>query len=272
MFNVFSLLAGLTALSAVLASPQPAVATRTSFNDSKHGSRGSPSEIPSREHAPGLTNAQRLSRGLPLKPPSRRSSARRATSSASASSARRGYIQVRSVDDNGSPTGAVLGFVSKTTKAHMQYRVESSLDHALLVSWGGEHNLVTLNSDITSPNFLGLVQGPGASSSNLAKGSSNSLYLASTEQTSPNATPQDVQSSVNTRSGRSSPAESAVWTVDPNTNSLTAQWINPDQVRCANDCIHSRHEHPFHGRPRRLPPGAPLNTGAENRICVHVYL
>ncbi|KAJ7043162.1 hypothetical protein C8F04DRAFT_31576 [Mycena alexandri] len=227
MFKVFSLLAALTTLSAVLASPQPALATRTLLNDSKHGSRSSPNEIPSREHAPGLTNAQRLARGLPLKPPSRRSSARRAMSSASASSASRGYIQVWSVDDNGSPTG-VLGYVSKTTKAHMQYRVDSSLDHALLVSSGGEHNLVTLNSDITSPTFLGLVQDPESTSSGLAKRSSNSLYLASTEQTSPNATPQNVGSSVNTRPGRSLPAESAVWTVDPNTNKLSAQWINPD--------------------------------------------
>ncbi|KAJ7915468.1 hypothetical protein B0H13DRAFT_1999845 [Mycena leptocephala] len=240
LIKVLSLLA-LTALSCALASPQPALVVRGTLPDCttapdveiylRHSHRRSFHEAPSREHVPSsLTNGERLARHLPLKPPSRRSSARRAAASPAASTASRGYIQVLSVDESGNPIG-VLGYVSRTTYENTQYLVQPSIADALLVAPSGDHNLVILNSNTPFHAFLGLVQGREDTSSGLATGSSNFLYLASTEQTSPNATPQNVGNSFNTVSGGPFPAESAVWTYNPITHSLTAQWINPDSSR-----------------------------------------
>ncbi|KAF7353628.1 hypothetical protein MVEN_01047500 [Mycena venus] len=237
LLKVFSLLA-LAAISSTLASPLPApsLAVRamlpgcTTANGIEicNNTRRSYHEGPSRDRVPaGLTNGERLARHLPLKPPTRRSSARRAVASPAAPPANRGYIQVLSVDDNGNPTG-VLGYVSRTTYAQRQYLVQPSIDDALLVAPSGDRNLGTLNSDIPSLALLGLVQSREDTSSGLAKGISNYLYLASTEQTPPNATPQNVGNSFSSVPGGPLPSESAVWTHDPVTHTLKAQWINPD--------------------------------------------
>ncbi|KAJ7461024.1 hypothetical protein B0H11DRAFT_2057849 [Mycena galericulata] len=238
LFKVLSLLA-LTAISGALASPQPALAVPAvphdfttpmapTFEMGKHRPLRSLPEAPSRDRVPsGLTNAQRLARHLPLKPPTRRSSARRALASPAATPANRGYIQVLSVDANGNPS-SVLGYVSRTTYVHTQYVVGSSLDDALLVGPSGARDLVTLNSDTPSFSFLGLVEGREDPSSGLAQGSFNYLYLASTQQTSANSTPQNVANSFSAANGGAEQAESAVWTIDPATHVLTAQWINPD--------------------------------------------
>ncbi|KAJ7739688.1 hypothetical protein DFH07DRAFT_840073 [Mycena maculata] len=232
LFKVFSLLA-LTVISGAFASPHDALAVHEvahpdttahmapAFEMPEHHkiSRSLP-ELSSRGRVPcSLTNAQRLARHLPLKPPTRRASARRAFASptVAASPANRGYVQVLSVDANGRPTG-VLGYVSKTTSAHTQYVIGTSLADALLVEISGDHNLRTLNSDTPSPAFLGLVQGRDDTSSSLE----HYLYLASTERTPPNATPQSIGTSFGTQ-----PAESAVWTMDPATYALTVQWTNP---------------------------------------------
>ncbi|KAJ7702281.1 hypothetical protein B0H17DRAFT_1043504 [Mycena rosella] len=238
LFKIFALLA-LTAFSGVLAAPQPVFAVRRTVPDCnvatgfemclRSKTTRSLPESQSRERIPcSLTNAQRLARHLPLKPPTRLSSARRALASPVPASANsnRGYIQVQSVDANGNPS--VVGYVSKTTYVGTQYVVSPSLDNALLVSPNGDRGLLTLNSDTPSPAFLGLVQGRDDTSSSLAQGSFNYLYLASSAQTSPNSTPQDVGNSFRSAYGEPYPAESAVWTVDPMTHSLTAQWINPD--------------------------------------------
>ncbi|KAJ7168195.1 hypothetical protein C8R43DRAFT_983392 [Mycena crocata] len=242
LFKVLSLLAvAAFSASGALASPQPGLVVReiipdcterNGFEMCRRLRRGTPRslpEAPSRERVPAdFTNAQRLARHLPLKPPSRRSSARRAVQSPAASPYSRGYIQILSVDGSGNPT-SVLGYVSKNTLDHTQYILQSSLDdNALLVGPTGDRRLLTLNSDIPSPGFLGLVQGREDTSSVLAQGSFNYLYLASTERTSPGATPQNVGNSFSTVYGGTHPAESAVWTIDPETRSLKAQWINPD--------------------------------------------
>ncbi|KAJ7273155.1 hypothetical protein C8J57DRAFT_267307 [Mycena rebaudengoi] len=238
---VMSLLA-FTAVSGVFASPHTASVPRLLLNRSPDCKLAEGFEMcresmvlrvapapSSREHIPSsLTNGQRLARHLPLKPPTRRSSARRAEVSPSVNTpVSRGYIQVFSVDANDNPTG-VLGYVSKNTYIHAQYAFHPSRDDALLVGLSGDHDLRTLNSDTGSPAFLGLVQGRDNTPSGIAKGSSNYLYLASTEQTAPNATPQTVGSSYTTVHGNVHPAESAVWSIDPATNVLIAQWINSD--------------------------------------------
>ncbi|KAJ7261303.1 hypothetical protein B0H12DRAFT_1106186 [Mycena haematopus] len=231
LFKVLALLA-LISISGALPSPRPDLAGRgilpdcatTSGLEACHSSRRSyHHEGPHRDEDPaGLTNAQRLVRRLPLKPPTRRSSARAAMVSPTPQLVNRGYIQIWSLDDSGN-RAQLFGYVSRTTRELRQYLVQPSIDNALLVSLRGDRDLVTLNSDIPFPAFLGLVQGREDTSSGLAGGSSNYLYLASTEQTSPNATPQNVDNS-----GGPYPSESAVWTHDAVTDTLTANWVNPD--------------------------------------------
>ncbi|KAF7359311.1 hypothetical protein MSAN_01273500 [Mycena sanguinolenta] len=234
LFNVLSLLAQ-TAISGALASPhsaglagramQPGCATSADFAACHSTRRSYRHEGPHRDENPDptdLTNAERLARRLPLKPPTRRSSARRATASPAPQPVNRGYIEVWSIDDNGSRTG-VLGYVSRTTRDLGQHVVQQSLDDALFVSPSGNGYLVSLNSDVSFPAFLGLVQSPEDTTSGLAEGSLNYLVLASTGQTAPNATPQSVSNSLGPFL-----AESPVWTFDPATNTLTASWINPD--------------------------------------------
>lgn len=241
LVKIFTLIA-LIALPGVFASPHPGVdvpSTALNCADAtgvemclRYKTARSLSESPSREPVPSsLTNAERLARHLPLKPPTRRSSARRAMASpVVAPSTNRGYIQVLSADSNGNPTG-VLGYVARTTYINTQYLVTPSLDDALLVAPSGDRDLLTLNSDIAAPAFLGLVQGRDDTSSGLATGSSNYLYLASTAQTSPGSTPQNVGNSFTTVYGDENAAESAVWTLDPVNRSLIAQWINSDGSR-----------------------------------------
>ncbi|KAJ6606475.1 hypothetical protein DFH09DRAFT_1120331 [Mycena vulgaris] len=176
-----------------------------------------------------VSNAERLARRLPLKAPSRRSSAHRARYSSTPPSPQiTGYIQVLSLGDSSS----VLGYVSKNSLSGSgHYAYTASLDNALLVGVSGDGttsgNIVTLNSDYPSPSFLGLVQGRDSTSSDLATGSFNYLYLASTAPTDPGASPQDVGSKSGTIPRTS---ESSVWTIDPVTSALTAQWINTDDT------------------------------------------
>ncbi|KAJ7632159.1 hypothetical protein FB45DRAFT_495013 [Roridomyces roridus] len=243
IFKVLALVA--LTISGVLASPQPTrvVAARSDCSNSGseicHDGHAYPPSPPT-HHVPGhLTNAQRLARHLPLKPPTRRSSARRAVASSTpaAPAANRAYIQVVSVDANGNAdqTATPLGYVSRRT-SHAQYNVGTALEDALYVEPSG-HNLITLNSDIPSPAFLGLVQGRDDTSATLAENSFNYLYLALTEQTAPNATPQSVGSSYTAAYGGSNQAESAVWTVDPKSRVLTAQWTNPDGSNGPTKCF-----------------------------------
>ncbi|KAF8130470.1 hypothetical protein K438DRAFT_1999394 [Mycena galopus ATCC 62051] len=222
--RILSLLA-LAAISGALASshPAPGLAVHRKLPGSGCTTTTCPNnrreyyhQGPHRDGVPAtpadLSNGERLVRGLPLKPPTRRSSARRASASPTLPPANRGYIEIFSVDDNGSPT--FLGYVSRAMDAQ-QYGVASTLGEALLVAPSGDRNLITLNPDITFSTFLGLAQDT----------SSGLLYLTSTQQTSPNATPQNGGNSI---PGGFSPSESAVWTRDPVTNILTAQWTNPD--------------------------------------------
>ncbi|KAJ7074288.1 hypothetical protein C8F01DRAFT_1099968 [Mycena amicta] len=171
-----------------------------------------------------LSNAERLARGLPLKPPTRPSSARRASTSPIAAS--RGYIQVLAIDREGNSHG-VLGFVSRNLFQNAHYIVQPSIDDALEVSPNGR-DLVTLNTEGSSHRFLGLVQGREDTSPTLAKGSANYLYLASTDQTPSDAPPQSVGNTINDAYGGSFLAESAVWILDPVSHKLVADWINPD--------------------------------------------
>ncbi|KAF7295350.1 hypothetical protein MIND_01074400 [Mycena indigotica] len=223
-----------TAIPTVLATPTPkppvlnslpADCTMNHGFEVCHGNRaGASSESLS---ARGLTNAQRLARGLPLKPPTRRASARRATTSPSPVA--RGYIQVVALDRDGN-SNDVLGFVSRNRYQNAQYLIQPAIDDsALLVTSDGPY--LILDNDPSPHRFVGLVQGREDDSSTLAEGSSNYLYLAASDQTSSGSSPQSIGNAINDAYSGSFTAESAVWTLDPITHRLAAQWTNTDSSR-----------------------------------------
>lgn len=79
--------------------------------------------------------------------------------------------------------------------------------------------------------FLGLVAGRDSTSSNIATGSFNYLYIDQMEPTAPGATPQSVPSFFATSSGLNKQGESNDWSVDLISGAVTAQWINTDSSK-----------------------------------------
>jgi len=184
---------------------------------------------------PGLTNAELLRRGLPLKNPIMRrgSPVRRTNPSATppqpGNVIHRGTIRVKNRDD-----GTVLGYVSSSTLKTGQYRYEPDISQALIVRFetdgtgsGTQLCVVPENSDI--PGFLGLVQGRDDDTSDLSSGSFQYVYLAGTSKTGPGSTPESVGNSYTSATGLSRTAESAVWTYDSGTGSISPHWVNTDK-------------------------------------------
>jgi len=181
----------------------------------------------------GLSNAALLRRGLPLKNPVMRrgTPVRRTDPSAvppttPGTDHHRGIIAVTRLSDN-----SVLGYVSAASLSTGQFGYRD-ISSALIVDFdtpktgpATQLNLGTENSD-SGFTFAGLVQGRDSTSSNVAPGSFNYLYLAGTAPTSPGATPQSVPNSYHIGAPRTS--ESAVWTYDSGSGVLSPIWINTD--------------------------------------------
>ncbi|KAH9840862.1 uncharacterized protein C8Q71DRAFT_427196 [Rhodofomes roseus] len=89
-------------------------------------------------------------------------------------------------------------------------------------------NLRTLNglSDYTN---LAAIVGFANINSNLAVGSYNYAYIGGSQgESSPNAPAQSGANSFTAASGTVKPFESDIWTIDPSTSVVTAQWVNTD--------------------------------------------
>lgn len=182
----------------------------------------------------GLTNAERLRRGLPPRSPiSRRGTpVRRAgPSSVPQTISHRGVIQVIDPSNN-----AVLGYISKNSVKRAQLRQEPGIDNALIVTFntdstgsGNNLNLAMTNSD-THFSFLGLVQGISNKDSVLASGSFEYAVLAGVASpgTGPGSKPSNVGSSYTSAYETMRTAESAIWTFDSAPRTLTPHWVNPD--------------------------------------------
>jgi len=184
------------------------------------------------DHA--LTNAQLLRRGLPLKEPIlRRGSPVRRSNPSSVPPVKithRGIIEVHNAGN-----GNLLGYISKNLgNGGAQYVYDPSLSNALSVSFDTDQtnscSQLDINAVDSNPSWplLGLVQGRDDSSSDLAPGSYQYLYIAGVANpgTKPGDTPTQISNSYFIGSPRT--AETAVWTFNSATGALTLQWINTD--------------------------------------------
>ncbi|KDR66951.1 hypothetical protein GALMADRAFT_258854 [Galerina marginata CBS 339.88] len=180
-----------------------------------------------------LTNAQRLARGLPLKPPARR----RASPSIAARDAQTSpvptvtYTVVAQVFQDTTS----LGFVAPDPN-YWTPLLTPSIDSALRLSFslplgatsGSQLSLTMLNDN--RGTYFAPVVGRDSTSSDLAAGSFNYLYLdpVAAPGTAAGATPQSAPSFFSTSSGLDKQTETSVWSVDLVSMTLTMQWINTD--------------------------------------------
>jgi hypothetical protein len=128
--------------------------------------------------------------------------------------------------------GASLGYVQEDPGYWTPLLAATSAG-ALIVNFtldgttGSQINLAPENSGQGFPYF-GAVVGRDSTSSNIAPGSFNYLYLGGTNGTAPGATPQLPGSYFANTTGLSKASESAIWNIDVIAGTLLGQWINTD--------------------------------------------
>ncbi|KAH9485697.1 hypothetical protein JR316_0002609 [Psilocybe cubensis] len=190
-----------------------------------------------------LTNAERLGRGLPLKPPVRRGHAARSqvspipqvpepeepepptTEPEPKEVVYQGKIEVRKTD------GTSLGYIYATNRASGLFTYGTVEGSALTISFslnegvtsGTNLAITMLNSD--GP-LLGLVQGRDSTTVDIATGSFNYLYINGIEL--PGSSPGSVPITMPNGYSSNRAAESHIWNLDLTTGDLSPQWINSD--------------------------------------------
>ncbi|KAJ6527852.1 hypothetical protein DFH09DRAFT_1186257 [Mycena vulgaris] len=176
-----------------------------------------------------LTNAKRLALGLPPLKPRRRGMAARAASSPLPPVTQTCNIRAQGTD------GTDFGFISPVWNGFGEYGTfQSAQDGALVVSFSYSANSPT-QIDFTATNgpsatfpFMGATDGFASDSPNFAVGSYNYAYLGGTTQSPPGSPPFSGATSFSTATGISKSFESAIWSYDPKTQAITAQWVNTD--------------------------------------------
>jgi len=101
------------------------------------------------------------------------------------------------------------------------------LDFTLNGTSGSAINL-TIENPTQGFADLGLVVGRDSTSSDIASGSFNYLYIDPTDATAPGATPQSVSNYFANSSGLDKQGESAVWNIDATALTINPAWINTD--------------------------------------------
>jgi hypothetical protein len=172
---------------------------------------------------PTLTNAKRMALGMPPLPPVRRGHGRRHGDPAPSPVALRGRIAV-----NDAKTGASHGFIGEELDSTHHFGVADDAN-ALLFRFSVPAGSQTSGQlDITSdatysgswPYMGGILN---SDDQNLKPGSANFAYIQGTTRTDPDAT-----QSVSNSWSNSKKAESAIWSYNPNTKEITAEWVNSD--------------------------------------------
>ncbi|OSD00535.1 hypothetical protein PYCCODRAFT_1371041 [Trametes coccinea BRFM310] len=196
----------------------------------------------------GLTNAQRLARGLPPRSPrlnTRRNRALAARQSATPCtfSQPTGIIRVSSANDN-----SLNGYISSTANSFGEYTVTTDASQALSVaiqrcnSASGPFDMTALNGALSSQYpYVGLVNGFASTDDNIRAGSYNYAYIAGT--TIPAGSPAEaVPNAYSGATGSVKDAESAIWTLDdsdPNHIVLTPRWVNTDGSQATTQLVYS---------------------------------
>jgi len=137
-----------------------------------------------------------------------------------------GILQVKSGDTS-------LGYIAPDPN-YWTPLLTPDLNSALRISFqalGGATSVTSVSFTQLNDNrgtYFGPVVGRDSTSSDIAAGSFNYLYLDPTAApgTPPGSTPQSVPSFFSTSTGLDKQAETAVWNVNLVTGAVTAQWIN----------------------------------------------
>lgn len=193
----------------------------------------------------GLSNAERLQRGMTLNPPVRRGTStgvRRQAPSSFPALRRRGHLQLIRSD-----TDEPLGFISKRSLNRGQLQFESDPADAVVFNFRADDTstvqrrlrgsstifrrlrITIENSNLTDPNILlGLVQGRDDATPDIGIGSFNYLYFAgvSPPGTAPRAKPTVIPNAFTDVTHIKRAVETDIWIVNLSTGLITAQWIN----------------------------------------------
>ncbi|KAJ6588785.1 hypothetical protein B0H19DRAFT_1057910 [Mycena capillaripes] len=223
-FNALLTLATLLSSTLVLATPTPTkrVPYLTIDGDDSAASSVRTFEPGANKRDPefGLTNAERLARGLKLLPPKRRhGKAALARRSPGAPVTKRGVIMVTNANTND-----VLGYVAENT-GNNNHLGTGDLALAITFQFTVDSTLTTTSYAASWPLMGGIV-GVVNVSDDLGTGSSNFCYIQGTIETPANSPPASVSNLNSYPSAEDS--ESAIWTYNSATNAITAQWVNTD--------------------------------------------
>jgi hypothetical protein len=116
------------------------------------------------------------------------------------------------------------------------------VDFTLNGTSGSQINIKPENTNESAFPDLGLVVGRDSTSSNIASGNFNYLYLDNTDATNPGATPQSAPNYFATQNGLNKQSESAVWAIDVNALTIDPVWIDPDSSTPTTDTfVQSNH-------------------------------
>jgi len=190
-----------------------------------------------------MSNAKRLSLGLPLNPPVRRSLAKKAHLAKRSSIPPLvvgGYILVTNLD-----TATVLGYISPTFNDFKEYgNLVSTTSSALKVSLSydalspSQIEITAINgADPSAPLFGGIV-GYASSSDDLGSGNPNYQYIGGVTHTPVGAPPTDSANSFEDATQIDENVESCIWNYNILTGALTPQWINTDGSTPANSLMY----------------------------------
>ncbi|RPD53850.1 hypothetical protein L226DRAFT_540332 [Lentinus tigrinus ALCF2SS1-7] len=188
-----------------------------------------------------LTNAQRLSRGLPPNRPRRAYGARRAvlaprTSATPCVAESTGKIAVYA----GNATTAA-GYLSTNVNAFGEYESTSDKSKALHVtlcqSAIGTHDIYVQNGLADYP-FLGLISGSKNKNDDLSSTSYNYAYVGGTGRIASGSAAVSGDNSFDAATGKTSKVESNVWSLDHKDKTLTPSWVNSDGKRVDGVIVH----------------------------------
>jgi hypothetical protein len=134
-------------------------------------------------------------------------------------------IEVRS-------SGTLLGYVARDPN-YWTPLISPDVNAALVVNFVLANGQTGTGIDLaTAPvndfAYFGPIVGRDSTSSDIAAGSFNYLYIGHTNPTPPNSTPQSVGNFFAASTGLDKQSESAVWTVNIPAGTLIPVWVNSD--------------------------------------------
>ncbi|KIO21384.1 hypothetical protein M407DRAFT_245478 [Tulasnella calospora MUT 4182] len=194
-----------------------------------------------------MTNARRLAMGLlPLKPKASRhgtraASAPRSNPSMSPPVPTGCNILVKSATET-------FGYIKPQWNGFGEYGVfQADQAGALEVTFNASPDVASAELDFTVINtpsttypYFGAISGFASQSNDFGPGSYNYAYLGGTTQTPSGSPPSDTgDNSFTAATGIPETIESAIWTYDPTTQAITAQWINTDGSSPATHIIYA---------------------------------